>query len=368
MKSVLEVTGSQACCGCGSCVSICPSNSLRLVKETKYRLASDGCTSCGRCSSVCPAINDLAAPDVVACYSAYSRNDRIRFDSSSGGFVTQFLIDLLEAGEIEGAIVCDYREDDIFSAQAIVARSRDDLIKASASKYFPVPMNEILRSVGTGRFAFVGLPCHVKSLRLYQRVDRRLSESITLIIGLFCNHTPDFHATDYLLQGFGIRKRDVLKIRYRGDGWPGTVQVSLKNGQVAKISNAWQTGFGKYFMPNVCLACTDVFSENADISAGDPWLKDYESDQMGTSLLIVRSARVDGLLENSSGLVLRSVAHEIVMESQRILYDVKVKRKQRIKRRILYSLGKFRFLWPLLFLLTAKGGSSLRIEETNSFS
>ena len=40
------------CLGCGSCKSVCPTDSI--LSGTVYRINSDTCIECGSCASVCP--------------------------------------------------------------------------------------------------------------------------------------------------------------------------------------------------------------------------------------------------------------------------------------------------------------------------
>ena len=356
MRSAIDIGEMNLCCGCGNCVSVCPALALTFDRSTNaprpvepYR-----CDSCGLCLAVCPSLHELEKPAVLKCYAAYSKNRDIRYNASSGGFVTELLIGLLEEGGIDGAIVCDYR-DDVFVPEATLATSKEDVIKAATSKYCPVPMNLALRYINNGKFAFVGLPCHVKGLRLRQSIDPKMRESVTLAIGLFCNHTPRLQATDYLLYNLGVNRKDVARIQYRGKGWPGTMRVTLRNGRVVQLADAWDTGFGKHFIPHACLDCEDVFSDYADISVGDPWLKEYEHDKLGTSFVIARHPSAIHLIEKCTGLSVHTISYDKVFESQRTNHDNKTKKKHIRKRKLLAQLGRFKFLWRLLFLWNTVG-------------
>lgn len=45
---------SDACIGCGSCVSVCPQNCID-ASAVPYRIEQDHCLHCGNCMTVCPA-------------------------------------------------------------------------------------------------------------------------------------------------------------------------------------------------------------------------------------------------------------------------------------------------------------------------
>jgi coenzyme F420 hydrogenase subunit beta len=355
MKSILDIKDSGLCCGCGNCTNVCQSLCISLKKDSVYQVHQIGeCYNCGKCVKVCPVVNDLQLRRITHCYTAYSQNDDIRLESSSGGFVTQFLIDLLERKVINGAIVCDFSEENIFVANAVIAKTKKELIQASASKYCPVPMNAILKHVPIGTFVFVGLPCHIKALKLLQKYDKHLRESIIVSLGLFCNHTPNFKATDYLLHNLNIPKSEVSKIRYRGGGWPGICKIWLKDGNVIHVKNLWQTGFGRYFIPKSCLNCRDVFSNHADISVGDPWLNELKHEIKGQSIVVIRDDNALKLVTSSQGLSLQIISYDIVYKSQEKICDMKIERKLLFKRKFNSFLGQQKKIWKILFNLNKK--------------
>ena len=355
MKSIIDAVKRGMCCKCGNCVAACGESALGFSEAGPFLVEREKCTGCGNCVMVCPAIKTLDKPEIVGCYAAFSKDREVRWNASSGGFVTQLLVDLLVDDIIDAAIVCDYR-DDALKPQAVIATTREDIVSAASSKYCPVPMNIVLKDIPVGRYAFVGLPCHIKGLRLRQKIDPQIREMIKLTVGLFCNHTPDFNATKYLLQNLRIDQQDVQRIRYRGQGWPGIMQIVLKDGQVVQIENAWKTGFGKYFVPKACSSCTDMFSDYADVSVGDPWLKEYEFDTQGTTLAMIRDHHTEDLVKSCSGLSLTPVSYETIYESQKDNFKIK-KRRGGKRTPFISKIGRYEFLWRFLFGRMAKRGN-----------
>jgi len=76
----------EACVGCGSCVSVCPEDALRLVDGGVLRDDSR-CTLCGACANACPAealecIGRIVSADEVV---REVERDRLFFDESGGG-------------------------------------------------------------------------------------------------------------------------------------------------------------------------------------------------------------------------------------------------------------------------------------------
>jgi coenzyme F420 hydrogenase subunit beta len=188
--------------------------------------------------------------------------------------------------------------------EPFIARTREEIISAARSKYCPVTANtalkEILPAREGERFAIVGLPCHLHGLRKAEILHAELKRKIVLHVGLFCNHTPAFKATDYILHKVDIRREDVKKLDYRGEGWPGKMKITLSEQEIElPLNEYWGSGFGSFFQPKRCTLCADMVAELSDISFGDAWIGEYSKDSMGTSLVISRSKEGDELLKRA---------------------------------------------------------------------
>jgi coenzyme F420 hydrogenase subunit beta len=175
------------------------------------------------------------------------------------------------------------------------SRTRADLLGATGSRYAPAsPCDRLgdIESAG-GPCAFIGKPCDVEALRKAQAVRPALDRNVGLAIAIFCAGTPSTQGTLDLLHKHGVDPDDVEELRYRGRGWPGTFAVRLK-GQaewkdLATYADAW--GFLQAYRPYRCYLCPDGTGEFADISCGDPWYREIEEGEPGTSLVVVRTQR-----------------------------------------------------------------------------
>jgi coenzyme F420 hydrogenase subunit beta len=234
------------------------------------------------------------------CYVGNSTDYDIRYNSASGGLITQLLIFALEEGIIDGALVTRMKKDKPLEPEPFIARTKDEIIEASESKYCPVPANvevkEILNSKEGEKFAVVGLPCHIHGIRKAEQINKKLKQKIVLHLGLFCNsYGVNFLATEYVLQKLNILKEDVIKIDYRkGDFPPGTMSIRLKNNNSKKISHSefWGTIFYPFvscFAPVRCMLCSDQTCELTDISVGSEWFPYLECDNVNQSLVLVRT-------------------------------------------------------------------------------
>jgi coenzyme F420 hydrogenase subunit beta len=96
----------------------------------------------------------------------------------------------------------------------------------------------------------------------------------------------------------GIKKEDVTKIDYRGEGYLGSLSVTLKDGQKKSVPyieyyNHWLRSF--FYLPR-CTLCIDHTCELADISFGDNWMPEFQKESIGSSILISRTKRAEELL------------------------------------------------------------------------
>ncbi len=320
----VRLKGFVTCTGCGTCQSMCPSHAIDMRVDQRKGVYvpivdNNRCVDCGTCSEVCPAVSmdarsmkrpelgltskDVVLGDFEKCYVAHATNHNIRCDSSSGGLVTALLMLALDEGLIDGALVTRMSPRDPLIPEPFIARTRDEILSASRSKYCPVPANQAIRALkeNEGRFAVVGLPCHLHGIREAEKTSGILKRRITLHLGLFCSHSLSFHATSHLLKRVGIPPEDVAKIDYRGRGWPGGMTIARKDGTGHFISNQsllWRVIFGSHFFtPTSCLWCTDLTSELSDLSFGDAWIpRIMKTESIGKSVVVSRTPEGENLL------------------------------------------------------------------------
>jgi coenzyme F420 hydrogenase subunit beta len=358
-ETIAQVVKAGLCTGCGTCIALCPEEAIKLTINEKKgiyvpELNEEKCNNCGICYEVCPGhevdfkrLNfeifgkepeNILIGKYLNCYIGHATDNDIRYNSASGGLVTQLLIFALEERIIDGALVTRMKKDKPLEPEPFIARTREEIIEASKSKYCPVPANialkEIIESKEGEKFAVVGLPCHIHGIRKTEMINKKLKEKIVLHIGLFCGHTPNFIATKFLLQTISVHKEQVKGISYRGEGWPGGVSIMLKDGNKLFIPHshpyAWGGIFGSVlFTPFRCLLCADGICELADISFGDAWLPELrKDDKIGRSIIVSKNRRGEEILQKmaSSGIIaLDSAYKEDVIQSQQSMLNFKKK-------------------------------------------
>ena len=317
VDTIEKIAKNGLCTNCGTCAGICPENAIRMDKDYSCgcyypQLDAERCNNCGLCFRVCPGHSvdfkglnieifgnepeDVLIGNYQGCYLGHATDDNLRYNAASGGIVTALLLFALKNGTIDGALVTRMKKDKPLEPEPFIARTKEEIIDASKSKYCPVPANvmlkEILNSEDGERFAVVGLPCHIHGIRKAESANKKLKEKIVLHIGIFCSHTDLFWQTEFMLKNLGLKEEDIAKINYRGEGWPGMMSVLLKDGRKVSVPYSEATSLHNiwiYALPR-CLLCCESTSELADVSCGDAWLPEVlTNEKIGKSIVISRT-------------------------------------------------------------------------------
>ncbi len=326
--SVSKVVEDGLCVKCGTCVSVCPKNAIILELKTNIgtfcpKVDESICNLCGFCTESCPGQSvdfiqltrnifkkDPQKPHIgnfINCFIGYSCDNDIRYNSSSGGVITAMLIQALDMGIINGAVLTRMKKDIPLEPEPFIARTRQEIIEATGSKYCPVPLNimvkDLLRTNVGEKFAIVGLPCHLHAIRKLEMINKKLKNKIVIHIGIICSKCPSFLATKYLLNRYSVELEMIENIKYRGGGYPGGMTIILKGGEEKNIAflDYYDTSFGQFFSPIRCRLCIDFSAELADISVGDVFYCQLDKiDKIGSSLIIARSVEGEKFLSDTN--------------------------------------------------------------------
>lgn len=314
---VSEILSRDACVGCGVCPFVCPYQALSLMFDNfkgRYTVHFNDllCSECNLCFKICPT-RDFIYEDVDLqriskkihdCYIGFSGNPNVRFHGSSGGLVTHLITHLLSKKVVDAAVVVRSSRKNPIVPEVTIAHDPMEVFESMGSKYAPVPLGLALKNMVQSRqkFVIVGLPCHIRAFRKVENL-LGLKNKIVLYMGLFCNRAPVLLATRMLIARLGINEKDVTEIRYRGTGWPGYFKVRTKKGNEVLLpsSKAWDFLSIELFAQKGCLMCSDPLNTQADVSFGDPWLKDLMlKEKEGATLAIVFTEKGRQLLEELS--------------------------------------------------------------------
>ena len=190
-----------------------------------------------------------------------------------------------------------------------------------------------------GKFAVVGLPCHIQGIRKAQKHVRQLRDRIWLCIGIACSLNYSFAGTRRLLGKLGIEPRAVERLEYRGQGWPGGMRVTLKDGKQRQISLAEYFGELRPFSMRRCTLCGDAIAELADLALGDAWIPAVMArDQSGTSFVVARTREAMDLLAAADSAQVIHLEELSVTDLLKSQGDVSFKKKCLRARMFLFRL------------------------------
>lgn len=237
------------------------------------------------------------------CYLGYATAEQTRARAASGGVVSALLIDLLERGEVQGALVSRVTvADGQIQAHPFIARTPAEVLQAQSSIYMEFPwLKEALPLLEAteGRVAVVGLPCAIAALRRLEAQHPALRDKVALHIALVCGRSSSKELLLGVLARKGVAEADITDIRFREGHWRGQMRVWLRNG--SEVSFPFEH-FSLYrnlhfFCQPRCLSCADPLGEQADVVCGDVWLYELKKQPIKHSLVVSRSPQATAWLE-----------------------------------------------------------------------
>jgi coenzyme F420 hydrogenase subunit beta len=301
-KAVID---ADRCVQCGVCVAACPTDSIGIGDDDLPTLVKM-CTGCSLCWDFCPRgglrheatwklgsagqdegyDSDVETSFKITGYgdarsmggigrvheSLSARVDPMIEGAQDGGVVSALLISLLEAGEIDGALVARESASEPWKGEAFLARTPEEVRECAGTFYnqtlalahvdfegYELPPNP--------RVAVVGTPCEIEGIKAMQARPWTWGssrvEAITLTIALLC--TKSFNYGKLMLEEVQ-NKRDVdLEEVGRVDVIRGKLIVQDKSGgtifeePIRDFHGAALKG---------CDECADFMGHAADISVG----------------------------------------------------------------------------------------------------
>ena len=188
---MIKLLDKKDCCGCSSCVQICPKGCITMQEDAEgflYPEVNESlCVGCGLCEKVCPIINTGEIQRPLNVYAARSRDERIREESSSGGVFTMLAEHVLD----EGGVVFGARFNDEWEVVHDYTETKDGLRAFRGSKYVQSIIGDTFQKaecfLKSGRkVLYSGTPCQIKALKLYLRKEY----SNLLSVDFVCHGVP----------------------------------------------------------------------------------------------------------------------------------------------------------------------------------
>jgi coenzyme F420 hydrogenase subunit beta len=320
------VIDADRCVQCGVCVAACPTDSIGIGEDDLPKLVKM-CTGCSLCWDFCPrgglrheatwklgsahqngtngsngsGSNGSGSNGFITgnrearsvegighVHESYTAKvDPTIEGAQDGGVVSALLISLLEAGEIDGALVARESGDEPWKGEAFLARTPEEVRESAGSFYnqtlalahvdfegYELPPNP--------RVAVVGTPCEIEGIKAMQARPWTWGssrvEAITITIALLC--TKSFNYEKLMLEEVRDKRGVDLAEVGRVDVIRGKLIVQDKGGEtifeepIRDFHGAALKG---------CDECADFMGHAADISVGSVGSAD------GYSSVLIRS-------------------------------------------------------------------------------
>ncbi len=323
------------CIQCGTCVAVCPSNSIGVDEDTDLPELVKMCTGCSLCWDFCPrgglryealwppstpaddgqapagtlaeTKSDSADPywkitggppaeGLGSVLESYAVRAGARAGARSdvyqdGGAVTGLLSALLLAGEIDGAVVAapSSDPDEPWKGVAKVVTTPAELAACAGSFYNQTMALAALDLAGADlppnpRLAVVGTPCEVQGLRAMQArrwpTGAHRVDAVVLTVALLCTKSFDYEGL--ILRELEARRGVDLDRVSKVDVIRGRMIVEYRDGQLAVDEPV------KHFHDVAlkgCDECADFLGRSADLSVGSVGSMD------GWTSVLVRTER-----------------------------------------------------------------------------
>jgi coenzyme F420 hydrogenase subunit beta len=216
VDTIQEVVRKHLCMGCGACAAARP-DIVQMVDTVAHGrrpvIANDASPAAGReLARVCPGRAIDARPPgpggtrdyshaawgpVLEVWEGHATDPELRFRGSSGGVVSALSLFCIEGKDYAGAVQVQARPDQPLLNEAVISRSRADVLGASASRYAPASPCERLADLrdSTQPHVFIGKPCDVAGSARLVAEQPSLAASVALTISIFCAGTPSVGLT-----------------------------------------------------------------------------------------------------------------------------------------------------------------------------
>lgn len=318
------------CTGCTACTSVCPKGCITMSADENGFLFPvidpDKCVACGLCEKSCSIINQpKTAETEPKAYAAYSKDENMRLESSSGGVFTEIAKAVLaRKGVVFGAAY-----DEKFEVLHICVDNEADLTRLRGAKYAQSDLHSIFCQVKArldeGQdVLFSGTPCQVSGLKAFLRKDY----ANLLTVDFVCHSVPSPMAWREYVKYRAYKDNDgnlptAINLRSKQTGWTNYQYSNLftyadGHSYVSRSSESlyMRLFVGGYINRESCANCQfKGYNRVSDLTIGDFWgiwdVAPEMDDNKGTSVVLVQTSKGAESLDSISD---RVVAKPVTLE------------------------------------------------------
>lgn len=322
-----NISSFKHCYGCGVCITACPVQAIRLDRRDgfiKPDVEPEKCINCGICTQICAYAHDkpLLTKGSAGFYSGWSKDQTIRYTSTSGGIITELAHSLLKQGYHVCAAKYDLSSHDV---KHVIVKSIDGWNGLSGSKYIQSDFfsDGIRLLKSEQKYLVIGTPCQIDSFRRYIR--RKKQEDSYILLDFFCHGVPSKLLWDKYLAYSKVADIQKVSFRNKDHGWHTNSYRIRLEGSGRNWDSALTAGdlFYRFFLRDRCLnpACYDkcmfkATHSSADIRVGDMWGDKYQSDEKGVNAILALTTKGEEVLSSLQTCQINPETKETVLDGQ----------------------------------------------------
>lgn len=308
----MKLLEEKECCGCGSCVSACPFNAIKLTKSEDGFFASEindnKCKNCGICIQKCPILKfKNQKSDNYKYFAAYSHNNEVLNKSSSGGIFYELASYFIKNGGI------------VFGAAFVTARKVEHIKVTNLKNLDSILKSKYLQSnayccfkeikkllVSNNKVLFSGTPCQIEALNIF--LGKNYENLYT--VDFICTGVPSQNVFDEYINYFENKYNDELvKIDFRNkkSGWYNySIHLKFKNNEVYSsrfLNPLIYLQYNHISVMHKCLNCPfRNGNSSSDIQLGDLWngyiINKKLYNKNGVSAVIIKTQKGNRLYKS----------------------------------------------------------------------
>lgn len=290
------------CSGCGACTASCNVGAITLDYDRNGHLMpvidSTKCVGCGRCSKNCPVINEdrikFNNPEDICTYTAWTKNDDVCLNATSGGVFSQMATDFLDlpGASVYGAFLTNQN-----TCHHVEINDKKDLHLIIGTKYLQSDASRVFSSIKKHLrrdepCLFCGTPCQVAGLYSFLG---NINTEYLYTIELICHGVPSKITSDIACEAYDATH--IISYRNKRNGHKKGFSCTYSNikGERMIFSDCvFFQIFGSTDRPS-CYNCKYARIERtADLTIGDQWglhNKYPQRKSLGSNLVMCNSEK-----------------------------------------------------------------------------